>query len=222
MCIRDSLSIDNTVVTGASSQLILMSGEASADITFTLNLDHVTAHDSTFQPVAVSATATTGFTHDYTINAYNSAFVDTGAPITRSGTGTGTNTVVVNGSHNLHTSASTVNGALTDNTTDWVDASAGGITTDPTTANAIIVTDLTAGSENLALVKPTTGDNLALDAGSYATEPDSRQDFSRDIRGRARYATNVDIGAFQLTTAGEGRGEGAVSWPPLWLVHELV
>lgn len=94
----------------------------------------------------------------------------------------------------------------TNNLTATEDMSSGGVTTTTTTANAIIVTNLTSGSEDYTPVPATgAGSNLVLTNGvnRQGSEPDPRQDFSTDIRGKARPTTagKIDIGAFQITTA---------------------
>lgn len=80
------------------------------------------------------------------------------------------------------------------------------VTTVTTTADAYIVTNLSPSSHDyLPVVATGAGSNLPLTNGTNRTgsEPDSRQNFSTDIRGAARPTTvgKIDIGAFQITTA---------------------
>ena len=112
-----------------------------------------------------------------------------------------------NGSHNAwDTSTAGFGSATTNNLTNNQNISSGGVTTTTTTANAYICTNLSAGSENYTPVPATgSGSNLALLNGvnRQGSEPDSRQDFSTDIRGKARPtgAGEIDIGAFQISGA---------------------
>jgi len=111
-----------------------------------------------------------------------------------------------NGSHNAWDTDTIQFYSSTGSYTNSQDISSGGVTTVTTTANAMIVTSLTAGSEDFTPVPATgAGSNLLLGNGTnrQGSEPDSRQDFSTDIRGAARPTTagKIDIGAFQITTA---------------------
>lgn len=113
-----------------------------------------------------------------------------------------TNAFPISGSHNAYDAASAYNVTLT----DTQNISSGDVTTTTTTANAMIVADLTSGSEDLTPVKATgSGSNLLLGNATnrQGSEPDSRQDFSTDIRGKARPTTagKIDIGAFQISGA---------------------
>lgn len=108
----------------------------------------------------------------------------------------------VTGSHNAYDAASAYNVTLT----DTQNISSGGVTTTTTTASAMIVTNLTSGSEDFTPVKATgSGSNLLLGNATnrQGSEPDSRQDFSTDIRGKERPTTagKIDIGAFQISGA---------------------
>lgn len=87
-----------------------------------------------------------------------------------------------------------------DLTSNWIGTSA--LTSVRTTADAVIVTDTTSGSENYTPQKPTgsgANDILGAAINRQGYEPDPRQDFSKDIRGNNRptVAGKIDIGAFQ-------------------------
>jgi hypothetical protein len=139
---------------------------------------------------------------DVVANVYNCAMECGADAVIQSSAGTaGANTLTLNGSHNLHTSSATTGTWTAENTTDWQDASTGGLTETATTASAWIVSDLTSGTEDLQLVKAVgAGSNLAEDNGTdrIGSEPDSRQDFSLDITGATRGTANVNIGAFAV------------------------
>ena len=77
-----------------------------------------------------------------------------------------------------------------------------GWTTTTTSTDAIIVTNTTLGSENLTPLAPTGGGvNPILGTGSTRVPSyDPRVDLSLDIAGNPRPTTNVDIGAFQIST----------------------
>lgn len=108
-----------------------------------------------------------------------------------------------NGSHNVW-DTNTAGIYTTNNLTNSQNISSGGVTTTTTTANAYICTNTSSGSEDFTPVEATgSGSNLALLNGTnrQGSEPDSRQDFSKDIRGKARPtgAGEIDIGAFQIS-----------------------
>ena len=109
-----------------------------------------------------------------------------------------------NGSHNAWDNDTSGFASATNSLTNSQNISSGGVTTTTTTANAYICTNLSSGSEDFTPVEATgSGSNLALLNGTnrQGSEPDSRQDFSTDIRGKARPtgAGEIDIGAFQIS-----------------------
>ena len=200
-----SVSIDNCVVHGFGRAGIYMSNWEGS-VTQTVNVDHCSVFDcgdagqgeSKGIGNYKSVTAST-----QTLTMYNNASAGiVNGPAYGSDGPTSTGFTVA-GSHNLEDDTDELN-AATDTTTNWVDASTGGITTTTTTASAWIVTNITGGSEDLDLVAATgAGSNLAVTGGTdrQGSEADSRADYSTDIAGNTRPTSNVDVGAFQISTA---------------------
>ena len=110
--------------------------------------------------------------------------------------------MTVNGSHNI-TEQTTYAYGVVDNTTNWEFVTA--ITTNPSFTDAVIVEDLSVStlpllsSVDLTPLKATTGVNDLFGNGvnRQGSEPDHRQDFSKDIRGNTRPTNSVDVGPFQ-------------------------
>jgi hypothetical protein len=172
-----------------------------------INIDACTSVNNTFHAVQSDTYGA--------LTIYNGALGDSGTSDLKSSN----SSIAWSGSHNAwDTDTSNINnypavGVLTSSQ----DISSGGVTTTTTTANAMIVTDLTPGSENYTPVPATgAGSNLLLGNGinRQGSEPDSRQDFSTDIRGAARPTTagKIDIGAFQITTAAGFKYWDGAAW----------
>jgi hypothetical protein len=199
-----SFSVDNSLIYGNARGLWSFTGNS---ITRTGNFDYCTIVDNagvnnTETNVYLQANGSSGY---QTLNFYNVALGGGYAQDIVVG-GSYTANVTHGGSNNAWDTDTSQFGSSTYSYTSSQDISSGGVTTTTTTANAMIVTDLTPGSENYTPVSATgAGSNLLLGNGSnrQGSEPDSRQDFSTDIRGKARPTTagKIDIGAFQITTA---------------------
>jgi len=214
VCTYDgSVSVDNCVIYSTSYFGLGIYGYSSVAKPQTMNVDHCTVWDAGHTINAQSAAVRiqhAGALNTSTLNIYNSIGIGTGSSQTDWTDGSTSSRAVAppgtttwNGSHNATGSVLTDIDA-TNNITNWQDASSGGATTVTTTANAVIFNNLTAGLEDLTLVAATgAGSNLAMATGTYrlGLEPDPRQDFSIDIAGKVRPATNVDVGAFQLSSA---------------------
>jgi len=121
---------------------------------------------------------------------------------------------MVAGANNVHGPFGTVDPNMeADHTRDWIESSE--LTATTTTADAVIVTNVTSGSEDFTPVAATgSGSNVILAAGGdrQPTRPDSRVDLSLDIAGNARPTTNVDIGAFQISEGGAATGTPIKVW----------
>ena len=137
---------------------------------------------------------------------YNTALAptDTTSITTGGWSASGNGSWTHNGSHNAWDNDTSNFGSASGSYTNSQDIPYGNVTTTTTTANAMIVTS-TSGYGNYTPVEATgPGSNLVLGNGTnrQGSEPDSRQDFSTDIRGAARptAAGKIDIGAFQITT----------------------
>ena len=148
---------------------------------------------------------TVQYVSGYTLTCYlnNVGLADgTSADIINAAT---SNPTTFSGSHNAWDNDTSSFSGATNSLTNTQDISSGGLTATTTTANAMIVSDLTTWPYNYTPVEATgSGSNLLLGNGDnrQGSEPDSRQDFSTDIRGKARptSAGKIDIGAFQITT----------------------
>lgn len=124
--------------------------------------------------------------------------------------GTDANHASIDGFNNVHGPNGGVDSTFSaDATRNWYEAAS--LTSTTTTADAIIVTDTTSGSENYTPVAATgSGSNVILGAGSnvQCAPADPRLDLSVDIAGNARPTTNVDIGAFQISTGDAAAATG--------------
>lgn len=123
-------------------------------------------------------------------------------------------TYMVAGANNVHGTFGIVDpNMLGDHSRDWIRSSE--LTATTTTADAVIVTNVTSGSEDFTPVAATgSGSNVILAAGAdrQPTRPDSRVDLSLDIAGNARPITNVDLGAFQISEGGAATGTPIKVW----------
>ena len=121
---------------------------------------------------------------------------------------------MVAGANNVHGTFGTVDpNILGDHSRDWIESSY--LTATTTTADAVIVTNVTSGSEDFTPVAATgSGSNVILAAGAdrQGTRPDSRMDLSVDIAGNPRPITNVDLGAFQISEGGAATGTPIKVW----------
>ncbi len=112
-------------------------------------------------------------------------------------------TVIWNGSNNGDTAGDRTDIDGTDNTTAWEDLTDGVAVVTKATGSWAVVTNITLGSEDLTLLDDAAGNLLAGNGvDRQGSEPDARQDFSVAIDG-ARPTTGVDIGASQVSTAGD-------------------
>lgn len=109
-------------------------------------------------------------------------------------------TQVFTGTNNLAVTGTSIQG--TNSLTSGQTSASWTATT--TATNAVIVTSTTSNSEDFTPVLATGGGvNELLENGTnrIGSEPDVRQDFSVDITGATRGATNVDIGAYQISAS---------------------
>ena len=189
-------SIDNSVIYGFSSGLYVYQYSGTTAI----SIDHCTVMDCSNAGIHADKGPfnTTG---SFTI--YNNVVGDC-APYDLATYGWSSGSWTWNGSHNAWDNDTSGFASATNSLTNSQNISSGGVTTTTTTANAYICTNLSSGSEDFTPVEATgSGSNLALLNGTnrQGSEPDSRQDFSTDIRGKARPtgAGEIDIGAFQIS-----------------------
>ena len=195
-----TFSMDNCVVHGGTYNTVQVYAANDVD----LNIDFCTIVGGTDHALRAEPPGTNTLASRSDI--YNTALDPSGntSIITTGWSGSGNGSWTHNGSHNAWDTDTSNFGSASGSYTNSQDISSGGVTTTTTTANAMIVTS-TTGNGNYTPVEATgSGSNLVLGNGTnrQGSEPDSRQDFSTDIRGAARptSAGKIDIGAFQITT----------------------
>ena len=200
--------IDNTLVNVFRQGVYIQCGYSSSDPALTVYLDSCTLVDNDGDSASYNLASLNNTSNTLTMNLHNCALGQTATrpDMFSSTSNPGGGSKVLAGSHNVWDTDTSELSGVTNNLTNNQDISSGGVTETTTTANAMIVTDNSTWPYNFTPVVATgSGSNLLLTNGTNrrGSEPDSRQDFSTDIRGTTRPTATgyIDIGAFQITVA---------------------
>lgn len=208
----NGLSIDNSVIwSGGGGSTIFHFGTTLADTT--VNIDHcvIAAQVGAFANIGSRWSASTSATATW--NIYNSAvFMNDGSAericdvhsnYSKTSTSVPGNHAF-DGDNNCFYGGDKITGTSSTETFASTQAVTA-YTATTTTADAMIYTSVTADAQDFTPVAATGGganDLLTNGVNRQGSEPDARQDFSTDIAGNSRPTTNVDIGAFQVSSAG--------------------
>ena len=211
------ISIDNCILYGWNrGAIIYQQTGSSTTLTGVLNVDHCSIYESgrntddgsgavNIESESANATQTITVYNTWGAKTLNNEAFATWANTT---VATADGTVVWNGTNNGkdYTGQVDIGAAdadITDNTTSWQSATSGVVATTKSSGAWIVVTNITGGSEDFTLLDTAAGNLMAANGTNrQGSEPDARQDFSTAIDG-ARPTTNVDIGASQISTAGQ-------------------
>ncbi|MEL0098037.1 MAG: hypothetical protein VW907_00610 [Opitutae bacterium] len=213
----DTIYIDNCLIFGWATAGVMDRDGAAA--TFYIDYCTICLNGDGDEEAGYTGNLGTSFssTNNSTYNLYNNCFAGIGGPFHGQTRNTSVDWEIYNqgnstgnyaGSYNGLTSSSLeeISSQNTSNTmSNWVYA-AGGVTTS-TASTAFIFTDLTFDANDdpssIDFTPVNHANNALLSAGTnrIGSEPDSRQDFSVDLAGSTRSATNTDLGAITLVTS---------------------